>query len=59
MTKAHSILAFNQSQYLASVVVDVRVTWINLCRHVEILYREHWLLLLHVHASTLNQSVGS
>lgn len=42
------------SLYLAPVVVDVRVVWINLCSHVEILCREHWLLLLHVHASTLN-----
>lgn len=52
-------MTFYPSRYLASVVVDVRVTWINLCRHVEILYREHWLLLLHVHASALNQSIGS
>lgn len=46
-------------QYLTPVVKDIWVAWINLCGHVEILCREHGLLLLHVHAATLDQSIGS
>lgn len=46
-------------QYLPPVVKNVWVAWINLCGHVEILCREHGLLLLHVHAATLDQSIGS
>lgn len=45
--------------YLTPVVIDIRVACVNLGCHVEILCREHRLLLLHVHASTLDQSIGS
>lgn len=40
--------------YLSPVVVDVCITGINLCSHVEVLRGELGLLLLHVHASTFN-----
>jgi len=49
----------NRSTYLTSVVVHIGVPRVNLGSHVEILSGEHGLLLLHVHAAPLDQSVGS
>ena len=45
--------------YLTPVVIHVRVACVDVGCHVEVLCREHGLLLLHVHASTLDQSIGS
>lgn len=45
--------------YLTPVVIHVRVACVNVGGHVEILRREHGLLLLHIHAATLDQSVSS
>ena len=47
------------TSYLTPVVIDIRVACVDLGRHVEILCGEQRLLLLHVHAATLDQSVGS
>lgn len=45
--------------YLTPVVIHVRVARIDLGCHVEVLRREQGLLLLHIHAATLDQSIGS
>lgn len=45
--------------YLTPVVIHVRVACVDLSCHVEVLCREQGLLLLHVHAATLDQSIGS
>lgn len=45
--------------YLAPVVIHIRVVFVDLCCHVEVLYGQDRLLLLHVHAPPLDQSVGS
>lgn len=44
--------------YLSPVVIHVRVVFVDLCCHVEVLCGEDRLLLLHVHAPPLDQSVG-
>lgn len=44
--------------YLPPVMIHIRVPRVDLCGHVEILCREHRLLLLHVHAATLDQRIG-
>jgi len=44
--------------HLSPVVVDVRVARVDLGGHVEVLRGEHGLLLLHVHAASLDERVG-
>lgn len=45
--------------YLTPVVIHIWVAGVDIGGHVEILRRLQRLLLLHVHASTLYQSVRS
>lgn len=45
--------------YLSPVMVDISITWVNFCSHVEILRGVLGLLLLHVHASPFNECIST
>lgn len=45
--------------YLSPVMVDISITGVNFCSDVEILRGVLGLLLLHVHASTLNERIST
>lgn len=50
---------YTKSSYLSPVVVDICITGVDLCSHVEVLCGELGLLLLHVHASTFNECIST